>query len=74
MDVDGNELLDFNNNYTSLIHGHAHPAINQAVQKQLSLGTAYSFSNEAEIELAELLCDGFLLWKRIRLSIQAPKP
>ena len=66
VDVDGNELLDFNNNYTSLIHGHAHPAINQAVQKQLSLGTAYSFSNEAEIELAELLCERLPSMDRIR--------
>ena len=66
VDVDGNELLDFNNNYTSLIHGHAHPAINQAVQKQLSLGTAYSFSNEAEIELAELLCERLPSMERIR--------
>ena len=23
-DADGNKLLDFQNNYTSLIHGHAH--------------------------------------------------
>ena len=66
VDVDGNELLDFNNNYTSLIHGHAHPVINQAVQKQLSLGTAYSFSNEAEIELAELLCERIPSMDRIR--------
>ena len=26
-DVDGNLLLDFTNNATSLIHGHAHPAL-----------------------------------------------
>ena len=26
-DVDGNEVLDFMNNFTSLIHGHAHPEV-----------------------------------------------
>ena len=30
-DVDGNRYLDLLNNYTSLLHGHAHPAIMEAV-------------------------------------------
>jgi glutamate-1-semialdehyde 2,1-aminomutase len=55
-DADGNELIDFNNNYTSLIHGHAQPDITAAVTAQLSKGAAFSFATEAEIELAELLC------------------
>ncbi|WP_416898725.1 MAG: aspartate aminotransferase family protein [Minwuia sp.] len=54
-DVDGNTLLDFNNNFTSLIHGHAHPRVVEAIQKQAPLGTAFSFATEAEIELAEML-------------------
>jgi len=54
-DVDGNARLDFVNNYTSLIHGHAHPRIIEAVARQLSLGTAMSFPTEAEVRLAELL-------------------
>lgn len=54
-DVDGNELLDFNNNFTSLIHGHAHPGIAQAIAEQATKGTAFSFATEAEIELAEML-------------------
>lgn len=55
-DVDGNAYLDFINNYTSLIHGHAFPAVTEAVTKQLSLGTAYSFGTVQEIEHAELIC------------------
>ena len=31
-DVDGNEWIDFFNNATSLILGHAHPAVFEAVQ------------------------------------------
>jgi len=54
-DVDGNELLDFNNNFTSLIHGHAHPGIARAIAEQAPKGTAFSFATEAEIELAEML-------------------
>jgi glutamate-1-semialdehyde 2,1-aminomutase len=56
-DVDGQSRLDFVNNYTALIHGHAHPAIVEAVARQLSIGTAVSFPTETEIRLAELLVD-----------------
>ena len=32
VDLDGNERLDFHNNYTTLIHGHGHPEIIAAVE------------------------------------------
>lgn len=55
-DVDGNRLMDFNNNYTALIHGHCHPAIVEAVSRQLDgRGTGFSFGSEAELALGELL-------------------
>ena len=41
-DVDGHELLDFMNNFTSLIHGHAHPAVVAAVKEQAAKGSAYA--------------------------------
>jgi glutamate-1-semialdehyde 2,1-aminomutase len=56
-DVDGQQRLDFVNNYTSLIHGHAHPRIVEAVIRQLSLGTAMSFPTETEVRLAEVLVE-----------------
>lgn len=55
-DVDGNRLFDLNNNYTSIIHGHAHPDIVDAAVRQINRGTGYSFGSDAELELAELLC------------------
>lgn len=54
-DVDGHEFLDFMNNFTSLIHGHAHPEVVAAVQSQVAKGSAYAASNDAQIELAELI-------------------
>ncbi len=39
-DVDGNALVDFMNNFTSLIHGHAHPRVVAAVQAQVAKGSA----------------------------------
>jgi glutamate-1-semialdehyde 2,1-aminomutase len=56
-DVDGNRYLDLLNNYTSLIHGHAHPAVTEAVAAQTPRGTAFAAGFEAQIRLAELLTD-----------------
>ena len=54
-DADGVARIDAINNYTSLIHGHAHPALLAAAAAQLALGTAFAMPTEAEIVLAELL-------------------
>ena len=40
-DVDGNRYIDCINNFTSLIHGHAHPALIEAATRQLALGSAF---------------------------------
>ena len=55
-DVDGNRYLDCNNNFASIIVGHADPAIAAAVGARMARGTAFSLPNDAEIDLAELLC------------------
>jgi glutamate-1-semialdehyde 2,1-aminomutase len=65
-DVEGQTRLDFVNNYTALIHGHAHPRILEAVSHQLSLGTAVSFPTETEVRLAELLVERVDSIERIR--------
>ncbi len=55
-DVDGIERIDFANNMTSLIHGHAHPAVTEAVTEQLRRGSAYTLATEIELDYAEQLC------------------
>ena len=67
-DVDGTTRLDLLNNFASLIHGHAHPKIIEAVSRQLVLGTAYTNPTEAEIELAELLRDRIESAENVRFS------
>ena len=52
-DMEGHRRIDFANNMASLIHGHAHPAIVDAVTRQLQRGTGFTFATEIEIELAE---------------------
>lgn len=54
-DIEGVERVDFANNMCSLIHGHAHPAITEAVAAQLAKGTAFTIGTEAEILYAEHL-------------------
>lgn len=54
-DIDGNCRIDFNNNYSSLVHGHAHPQVLAAVRDQLDQGSAYSAPGSLEAELAALL-------------------
>jgi glutamate-1-semialdehyde 2,1-aminomutase len=54
-DADGHERLDLNGNYTSLILGHAPPAVVAAVQEAARGGLAFPGPAEGEIRLAELL-------------------
>ncbi|MEM7099640.1 MAG: aspartate aminotransferase family protein [Pseudomonadota bacterium] len=56
-DIDGNEVVDFMNNFTSLIHGHAQPDVVAAVQRQAALGSAYAAPNEDQIALGELIVE-----------------
>lgn len=67
-DVEGQQRVDFINNFTALIHGHAHRRITAAVGEQLTRGTAYSFPTESEIRLAELLVDRIESLERLRFT------
>lgn len=67
-DVDGFKLLDFQNNYTSLIHGHAHPGTVEAVREQIALGSAYTAPFEKQIELARLLTERFPSMDLVRFT------
>jgi glutamate-1-semialdehyde 2,1-aminomutase len=56
-DVDGNRYLDFMLNATSLILGHAHPAIVEGLGAQAARGTAFSTPTVSQVRLARLLRD-----------------
>lgn len=55
-DADGNERIDFLNNYTSLILGHSPPPVVAAVQAQLVRGSAFAAPTRQEGTLAEIIC------------------
>src|SRR4030081_1468111 len=67
-DVDGNEYIDCINNFTSLIHGHAHPSLIAAATQQLGLGSAFGLPTESEIDLAELLASRLPAVEQVRFA------
>lgn len=67
-DVEGVERVDYLNNMTALIHGHANPVINLAIFHQLQRGTAFSEPAEPELELARLLVERVPSLEKIRFA------
>ena len=53
VDADGNEYLDLLNNYTALVHGHAHPEITAAISEQSAKMTVNCSPHELQFVLAE---------------------
>lgn len=66
VDVEGEERIDFLNNYTSLILGHADPDVVDAVQARTAQGTAFAGPTELDVEMAELLVERVPAIERIR--------
>ena len=58
-DVDGREISDFHNAFGCMVQGHAHPAIVEAVQKRMELGSQFALPAEDSIIVAEHLKKNF---------------
>jgi glutamate-1-semialdehyde 2,1-aminomutase len=67
-DVDGNVLVDFLNNYTSLILGHAPPPVVEAIKEQLETGIVYGAPCENEFRLAEMVKERFPSIDKLRYA------
>lgn len=55
VDVDGHRVIDLQNNYTALVHGHAFAPVAQAAVAALEGGSAFGLPTSSEIDLAECL-------------------
>ena len=55
--LDGQELVDFCMGHGSLIFGHNHPEIVEAIQAQLGRGSHFASICEVEVELGEHTCN-----------------
>ncbi|QQS13326.1 MAG: aminotransferase class III-fold pyridoxal phosphate-dependent enzyme [Rhodospirillales bacterium] len=51
--ADGHEYVDYFGGHGALILGHSHPAVVEAVQRQMALGTHLGGSHELEVRWAE---------------------
>ena len=68
VDVEGEERIDFVNNYTSLIRGHADPVVTEAVTEVIRHGTAFSLPTETDIRFAEMLVERIPYIDQIRFA------
>ncbi|WP_429817502.1 aspartate aminotransferase family protein [Ensifer sp. B1-9] len=55
--IDGGRLLDLNNNFSTNVLGHNHPAVVKAIEELLSSGFSFGNPTGHELELAQLLCE-----------------
>ena len=62
-DVDGRQLWDFHNGFGSMVMGHAHPAVVEAISERARLGTHFAAPTEDGIVVAEELARRFGLPK-----------
>jgi glutamate-1-semialdehyde 2,1-aminomutase len=65
-DIEGVRRVDFSNNMASLIHGHAHPKVVEAVSAQLAKGSAFALATEQEVVYAEHLLSRNPNFEKIR--------
>lgn len=54
-DVDGNRYIDYLLGFGSVVLGHAHPEVNEAVRRALTLGVNPTLLSSTHVELAERL-------------------
>ena len=57
VDIDGNARVDFINNMTTLILGHRHPVVIDALREQLERGVSYPAPTPLVVEWGELMCE-----------------
>jgi len=72
-DVDGNEYIDFHNGFGSMVQGHAHPAIVDAVQDRVTKGTHFAAPIEDAISVSEELSrrTGLPQWRFVNSGSEA---
>ena len=67
-DVDGNGYIDHLNNFGSMIHGHAHPAIVASIQEQARHGTDFGSPTALHLALARAIARRVPSIERLRFT------
>ena len=66
-DADGKRYIDYVGSWGPLILGHAHPVVIDAVMRAARNGLSFGAPTEAEIDLADLLCEMLPSMEQVRL-------
>ena len=66
-DVDDAEYIDFHGGFGTMVVGHAHPKVVEAIERATRSGTHFAVTTETTIALAEELCRRFRL-DRVRFA------
>jgi glutamate-1-semialdehyde 2,1-aminomutase len=66
-DVDGREYVDFHNGFGTMIVGHAHPKVAEAIERAARTGTHFAATTETGVAFAEELCRRFGL-EQVRMT------
>ncbi|HEX7852473.1 MAG TPA: aminotransferase class III-fold pyridoxal phosphate-dependent enzyme [Sphingobium sp.] len=69
--IDGQKLLDLNNNFSVNVIGQNHPAVNAAIQNMLETGFSFGNPVKQELALAKLLCDRIASVERVKFFCSA---
>ena len=64
--MDGVERIDYVCNDSALMHGHCHPKIVEALREQAGKPLSIALPTEAEVRLAEIVCERMPGIERIR--------
>ena len=67
-DVSGREYIDYLLGSGPMVLGHAHPAVVEAVRRQVEDGTTFFWVNEPILELAEELCRAVPCAEQVRFT------
>jgi len=67
-DVDGNQYVDYVCSWGPLIHGHALPAVVDAVVEAAAHGTTFGAPTAGEVELGELICGRMPSVEMVRMT------
>ncbi|MFB3828078.1 MAG: glutamate-1-semialdehyde 2,1-aminomutase [Bryobacteraceae bacterium] len=66
-DVDGNEYIDYVGSWGPLLLGHRHPAVIEALERALTIGTSFGAPTAQEVEFAEAICGAVPSMEMVRL-------
>lgn len=67
-DLDGNRYVDFANHHTAMILGHNHPAVVEAVRKEIDRGFGLGVPTAIEAEIAEEITGRIRSVEKVRFT------